>query len=58
MARYPDAEAVLLDARNELETSSTPARSDSNAILTRLVELYEKWGRHDTAVRYRAQLIP
>jgi serine/threonine protein kinase/uncharacterized protein HemY len=56
LARYDEAEAVLLDARRGLEASPAPAVSDMKATLARLVELYDAWGKPDTAATYRALL--
>jgi serine/threonine protein kinase/Tfp pilus assembly protein PilF len=54
--RYADAEVVLLGARRELDMQSSPSARDLEATLTGLVQLYETWGKHDTAAAYRARL--
>ncbi len=54
--RYDEAEAALLDARRELEVSTPPRHDDIKATLTRLVRLYDAWGKPDAAATYRAQL--
>jgi serine/threonine protein kinase/Tfp pilus assembly protein PilF len=53
LARYDEAEAVLLDAHRDLEAALGPRHRDAKAILTRLVALYEAWGRPDRAAAYR-----
>jgi serine/threonine protein kinase/tetratricopeptide (TPR) repeat protein len=55
-ARYREAEAMLLDARRDLEAMPTPPRGDVKATIARLVALYDAWGRADKAAIYRAQL--
>ena len=53
--RFADAEAVLLEARRELDT--TPALDvDVTLNLARLVDLYTSWGKAGTAAEYRALL--
>jgi serine/threonine-protein kinase len=54
LARYHEAEEVLLQARRDLEALSPPPRRDVDATITRLVDLYTAWGKHDEAARYRA----
>jgi serine/threonine protein kinase/tetratricopeptide (TPR) repeat protein len=56
LARYAEAEALLLDARRELMGSSAPPR-DVNVTTQRLVDLYSAWGKRDDAARYRASLV-
>jgi eukaryotic-like serine/threonine-protein kinase len=58
LARYGEAEAVLLDARRELEATAAPPRRDVDATVTRLIELYEAWGKPDKAAMYRTRLGP
>ncbi len=55
-AHYGEAEAVLLDVRRELEALPAPPRRDLHATITRLIELYEAWGKPDKAAIYRSQL--
>ena len=55
-ARYSEAEAVLLDARRDLEALPSPARRDVHATLRRLVDLYAAWRKPEEAARYRALL--
>jgi serine/threonine protein kinase/Tfp pilus assembly protein PilF len=54
--RYPEAEAVLLEARHDLEASASPRRQDVKMTITRLMELYIAWGRPDAAAVYRVLL--
>jgi eukaryotic-like serine/threonine-protein kinase len=55
LRRYDQAEAVLLDARRDLE--SAPARGpEMKATIERLLELYVAWGKQDRAAGYRALL--
>ena len=56
LARHDEAEAVLLDARRDLEALPTPRDDDMKAATTRLVQLYVAWGKHDRAAAYRALL--
>ena len=58
LARYGEAEAVLLDARRDLQAMPDPQDRDARSTLTRLVALYEAWGRPDKAATYRALLSP
>jgi eukaryotic-like serine/threonine-protein kinase len=54
LARYDEAERVLLDAYRELEALPSPPRHDVDATIARLVNLYTAWGKRDEAARYRA----
>ena len=54
--RYDEAEAVLLDARRDLEAVPGPPGREATATITRLVALYDAWGRPDRAAAYRALL--
>jgi tetratricopeptide (TPR) repeat protein len=56
LARYGEAEAVLLEARRDLEASSPPPHRDITATTNRLIDLYIAWGQHDKAAHYRALL--
>jgi hypothetical protein len=47
---------VVLEARRDLDAMSLPPRRDVHATITRLVDLYVAWGKHDEAARYRALL--
>ena len=54
-ARYSEAEALLLEARRDLEAPGAPDR-EASATLRRLIELYDAWGDPDRAAAYRALL--
>jgi serine/threonine protein kinase/tetratricopeptide (TPR) repeat protein len=56
LARYSEAEAVLLDARRDLEALPVPPRRDVHATIARLIDLYDAWGKPNRAAIYRAQL--
>jgi len=54
--RYSEAEAVLLEARRDLAAASPPSSRDVREAITRLIDLYVVWGKHDQAAHYRALL--
>jgi eukaryotic-like serine/threonine-protein kinase len=56
LGRHIEAESVLLDARAELDSGPQPPAAEVKATITRLVELYEAWGKPETAAAYRALL--
>ena len=56
LARYREAETVLLESRRELEALSPTPRTDVRTTAVRLADLYTAWGRRDEAARYRALL--
>ena len=56
LARYDEAEAVLLAARRDLESLRPFRDADMKATVARLVELYVAWGKPDAAATYRALL--
>ena len=56
LARYDEAEAVLLDAQRDLKAVPEPRDREVKTNLTRLVALYEAWGRPNKAATYRALL--
>ena len=56
LGRFDEAETVLLDARRDLDALARPPRGDLDATIRRLVQLYEAWGKHETAATYRTQL--
>jgi hypothetical protein len=58
LGRYDEAETVLLEARRDLEAMRAPRRPEIEATMTRLVDLYVKWGRPEAAATYRALLAP
>ena len=55
--RYEEAEPLLLDARRDLDHPQLKIDPNLRLTLTRLVSLYEAWGKRDLAARYRAQLL-
>ena len=52
LRRYDEAEAVLLDARRDLQAEPGQDR-EVRATRSRLVALYEAWGRPDKAAAYK-----
>jgi serine/threonine-protein kinase len=56
LRRYDEAEAMLLDARRDLEGAAAPRRRDVAVTISRLVDLYVAWGKPETASVYRALL--
>ncbi len=53
LARYGEAETVLLDAYRDLKALPAPPRRDVDATIARLIELYEAWGKPSQAATYR-----
>ena len=49
LARYSEAEAVLLEARRDLEALSPSPGRDVQATIARIIDLYVAWGKHDKA---------
>jgi hypothetical protein len=56
LARYDEAETVLLEAIRDLDATTPPPRRDLDATIARLVDLYRAWGRPDKAAQYQARL--
>jgi serine/threonine protein kinase len=56
LGRNEEAEAVLLEARRDLDSLAAPRSAESKAAVLRLVELYVSWGRHERAAVSRALL--
>ncbi len=56
LARYSEAETVLLDARRDLQAMSPSPAHDIRTTVGRLADLYAAWGKPDRAAAYRAQL--
>ena len=54
--RYGEAEALLLEARRDLEAMPAPPRRDLQTTLTRLIDLYVAWRKPESASAYRALL--
>jgi serine/threonine protein kinase/tetratricopeptide (TPR) repeat protein len=53
LRRYDEAEVLLLDARQDLETLRASRPVDVKPTLARLVDLYLVWGKPDRAAAYR-----
>jgi tetratricopeptide (TPR) repeat protein len=58
LRRHDEAEAMLLDALRELESSPNARRADVTATVARLAELYSRWGKHAVAAAYRSRRLP
>ena len=56
LTRYGEAEALLLEARRDLEAMPAPPRRDIETTLIRLIALYDAWGKPDSASAYRTRL--
>jgi eukaryotic-like serine/threonine-protein kinase len=56
--RYDEAEAMLLEARRDLDAAAGPKSPDTTATNVRLVALYDAWGRPDKAAAYRSRPTP
>src|SRR5262249_3839645 len=54
--RYAEAEAVLLEARRDLDLQPKPSARDVTATITGLAHLDEAWAKPEAAVAYRARL--
>ena len=54
--RYAEAEAALLDARREIDSSSARRLDELRITIERLVQLYTAWGKHERAAAYRSML--
>lgn len=54
--RFAEAETVLLASYEALRTSRGDANRTTRLALARVVELYEAWGRRETAATYRERL--
>ena len=57
LARYDEAEAMLLEARRDLDALPGVHDREIKATITRLVELYDAWGKPDRAAAYRLQSV-
>jgi hypothetical protein len=51
--KYPEAEGVLLTSLATLEKQRGADSADARRVRAWLVELYEGWGRPQSAARYR-----
>jgi tetratricopeptide (TPR) repeat protein len=56
LARYPEAEATLLEARRDLEASPRSTPRDVKTAITRLADVYAASGKRDKAAALRASL--
>jgi serine/threonine protein kinase/Tfp pilus assembly protein PilF len=56
--RYEEAEAVLLEARRDLDSSPRRREVEVNTTISRLVELYVTWGKLEKAAAFRSLLLP
>jgi len=56
LARYPEAEAALLDARRDLEASPHATPREVRIAITRLADVYAASGKRDKAAALRASL--
>ena len=54
LARYDEAERLLVEAHGVLKDLPGPQGREAKATVTRLVALYEAWGRPEKAVAYQA----
>ena len=52
-ARYPDAEALLLEGYQELNNQYGAQDEETQAALRHLAALYNAWDRPEEAARYR-----
>jgi len=57
-ARHGEAEAMLLEARRDLEALPAPPRRDIHATISRLIELYVAWDKPAKAAEYAKLLDP
>ena len=55
-ARYDEAEAVLLEARRDLETSQSSRSHELKTTISRLIDLYVAQGKPQMAATYRVLL--
>ena len=56
MARYSEAETMLLEARRDLDALPAPLPRDVDATITRFVDLYVAWDKPAKAADYRRLL--
>ncbi len=54
--RYAEAESLLLDSFHSLERSQGPDNPRTRLALERLITLYDKWGKPQTAGEYRRRI--
>ncbi len=58
MQRFEEAERLLLEGYADLRSSSGDENPYTQDVLTRLITLYEVWGKPDRAESYRSSLTP
>ncbi|MBU0637753.1 MAG: serine/threonine-protein kinase [Planctomycetes bacterium] len=56
LGRYQAAEMLLVGSYESLAASLGPTHEHTHKTLTKLIELYEAWGKPEQAAHYRAQL--
>jgi hypothetical protein len=56
LGRGDEADAVLREARRDLDSLAPPRSAETKAAVLRLVEFYVPWGRHERAAVSRALL--
>lgn len=56
MGDYEAAEPLLLQSHEALRSSHGAAHTETVAVLNRIIELYESWGKPDHAAEFRAML--
>jgi serine/threonine protein kinase len=54
--RYDEAEPLLLQSYESLKSSQGTTNPRTRLALRRLITLYDDWGKHDTANRYKNRL--
>jgi len=55
--RFAAAEPLLLESRAIIEKQFGPAHDRTRVATTRVVTLYERWGKESTAAEWRAKLL-
>jgi hypothetical protein len=58
LARYDEAEAVLLEAQRDIEAARPRREAERRVTLARLVDLYTAWGKPARAAVYKTLLGP
>ncbi len=58
MQRFEEAERLLLEGYADLRSSSGDENPYTQDALTRLITLYEVWGKPEVADTYRTSLKP
>ena len=52
LARYDEAETMLLDARKDSDALPRASGRDTKLNVTRLIDLYDAWGKPGRAAEY------